>query len=46
MDAPHYVHFDVPSETFCDWKFYYTHHNNMDAAQYVYVDVPSDCQLS
>jgi len=41
MDAPQYVHDDVPSEHFCEWMSYYTHHSDMDDLQYVHVDVPS-----
>jgi len=41
MDAPQYVHVDVPSVYLCYWTFYYTHHSNMDAPQYVHVDESS-----
>ena len=41
MDAPQYVHADVPADHLWPWMFYYTHHNGMDAPQYVHVDVPS-----
>ena len=40
MDAPQYVHVDVPAGYFFDRMFYYTHHSDMDAPQYVHVDVP------
>jgi len=42
MDAPHYVHVDVPSDYLCYWMFSYTYHKNMDAPHYVHGDVPSD----
>jgi len=42
MDAPQYIHVDVPSDSLCHWTFYYTQHSSMDAPQYVQVDVPSD----
>jgi len=42
MDAPQYVHADVPSDSFCFWMLYYTLHIDMDTPQYVHVDVPSD----
>jgi len=46
MDAPQYVHFDVPSDYFCLCKFYYTRHSDVDAPQYVHVDVPSDVPVA
>ena len=42
MDAPQYVHADVPSEFSVFWMFYYTHHSDMVSPQYVHIDVPSD----
>jgi hypothetical protein len=42
MDAPQYVHADVPSGSICYWMFYYTNHSNMNAPQYVHTDVTSD----
>ena len=42
MDAPQYVHVDVPSDYQWPWMFYYTHHNNMDASHYVHVYVTSN----
>jgi len=41
MDALQYVHVDVTSAYFFQWKFYHTPHSDMDAPQYVHVDVPS-----
>jgi hypothetical protein len=41
MDAPQYVHVDVPSGYLFGWMFYYTHHSDMDTLQYVNVDVIS-----
>jgi len=41
MDAPQYVHVDVPSDSLCPWTFYYTYHSHMDATQYVLVDEQS-----
>jgi hypothetical protein len=41
MDAPQYVHVDVPSGYFFDGMFYHTHHSDMDTPQYVHVDVTS-----
>jgi hypothetical protein len=41
MDAPQYVHADVPSVYLCYWMFYYTHHSDMDAPHYVLADVTS-----
>ena len=29
MDAPQNVHFDVPSDYYCQCMFYYTHHSDM-----------------
>jgi len=42
MDAPQYVHVDVPSDFPAAWMFYYTHHSDMDTPQYVHGDVHSD----
>jgi hypothetical protein len=41
MDAPQYVHVDVPSVNIFDWMFDYTYHSDMDAHQYVHAYVPS-----
>jgi hypothetical protein len=41
MDAPQYVHVDVPSGYLYGRMFYYIHHSDMDAPQYVHVDGPS-----
>ena len=41
MDAPQYVHVDVPSDDLIHWMFYYTNHSDMDAQVYVRVDVTS-----
>jgi len=41
MDAPQYVHVDIPSVYMFYWMFYYTLHIDMDAPQYVHADVPS-----
>ena len=38
MDAPQYVHVDVPSDSLCQWTFYYTYHSHIDATEYVRVD--------
>ena len=46
MDAPQYVHVDVPSGYLSHWMFYYTHHSDMDAPQYVHQDVLSDVLLA
>ena len=35
MDAPHYVHADVPSDVLLSWMFYYTYHRDMDVPQHV-----------
>jgi hypothetical protein len=45
MDAPQYVHADVPSDVSIPCKFYYIHHSDMDAPQYVHADVPSDISI-
>jgi hypothetical protein len=37
---------DVSWEHFCDWTFYYTHHNETDAPQYVHSDVSSDIAVA
>jgi len=34
MDAPQYVHADVPSAYFSQWKFCYTPHSGMYIPQY------------
>jgi len=34
MDAPWYVHVDVPSDFFFLWMFQYTHHSDMYIPQY------------
>jgi len=39
MDAPQYVHVDVPSSYLFPWMFYRKHHSDMDAPQYVHVHV-------
>ena len=41
MDAPQYVHVDVPSDIEVVWMFYYKHHSNMDAPHCVHEDVIS-----
>jgi hypothetical protein len=41
MDAPLYVHVDVPSEYPASRMFYDTHHSYMDAPWYVQVDETS-----
>jgi hypothetical protein len=46
MDAPHYVHADVPSDYLLEQMFYYTHHSDMDALQYVNVDVISGAAIA
>ena len=40
MDAPQYVHVDVPSDVPVAWMFYDTYHSNVDASQYEYIHVP------
>ena len=42
MDAPQYVHIDVPSDYLHLCMLYYTLHIDMDAPQYVHADVPPD----
>ena len=39
MDAPQYVHADVPSNALVSCVFYYTLHIDMATPQYAHVDV-------